>query len=388
MSITFVSSRSGLNTAIERLESAQQIAVDLEFDRNFYRYGFNLCLVQIYDGENCYLIDPLSNGLEIDELFPVLEHPGREKVVFAFGEDLRLLHSLGCFPKNIFDLDIATSLLGYPPSSLNTLLEEVLGVDTGKSSQKSNWFRRPLTSQQIGYAAQDVLHLFRLRDLLTEQAEEKQITSWIAEENSDWDQLDFSEMDNTESLKEKDKKDLNEVEWHIFKALISYRDELAKKSNKPAFQIFGKNVIYSIIREPSYLDNWTNAKGVFNRIKTAGTREKLCSIVREAEEEAAKNGLSSGSPARKAPDAEMLRRYRTEKQKVDRYRNKLFDPVKEEIKKEYGEQAASFIFSNRMIADLVTGRNGQMKEYKKELIIRYADDLKLDRDLVKEFTGS
>ncbi len=387
MTVNFIKNGDELKHTVQHLESNGQIALDLEFDRNFYRYGFNLCLMQIFDGEQCFLIDPLSKYVRIDELFPVLENPSIQKVVFAFGEDLRLLHSLGCFPKNIYDLDIATSLLGYPPSSLNTLLEDVLGVDTGKSSQKSNWFKRPLSNHQITYAAQDVLYLFQLRNMLHEQAHKKEIQAWIEEENAAWDQLDFSDLDTTEPIREKDMKDLSEVEWHIYKALICYREEIAEKSNKPAFQIFGKNIIYSIIREPSFLNNWKNTSGVFHRIKNDRHRDKIKSLVQNAEEEALSNGLSKKKPAKKPPTQEMLKEFRKEKQVINRYRSKLFDPVKEKIAEEYGEQAASYMFSNRTIADLVTGQNGSMKKYKQELLIRYARDLNLDLSVVKEFTG-
>jgi ribonuclease D len=386
MAVNFIRHGDELKDTVQRLESNGKIALDLEFDRNFYRYGFNLCLMQICNGEDCFLIDPLSRQVKIDELFPVLENPSIQKVVFAFGEDLRLLHSLGCFPKNIYDLDIATSLLGYPPTSLNALLEEVLGVDTGKSSQKSNWFKRPLSNQQKAYAAQDVLHLFRLKDILDEEAEKKKIHKWIEEENSDWDELDFSDLDTTEPIREKDMKDLNEVEWHMYKAIINYREDIAEKANKPAFQIFGKNIIYSIIREPSFLDNWKNAGGIFHRIKNDRHRNKIRSLLQKAEEEALSNGLRRDRPAKKSPTPEMLREFRKEKQTISRYRSKLFDPVKEKIAEEYGEQAAAYMFSNRTIADLVAGQNGSLKLYKQELLIRYARELNLDQDIVKEFT--
>jgi len=164
--VQIITHQEELESITENLSNVSRIAADLEFDKNYYRYGFNLCLVQLFDGENCYLVDPLSDDLNIKSIFPVLEDPEIEIITFAFGEDLRLLHSLGCFPKNIYDIDIATSLLNYEPGSLTKLLDEAIDVDTGKSSQTSNWFQRPLTDQQKKYAAHDVLHLFDLKDKL------------------------------------------------------------------------------------------------------------------------------------------------------------------------------------------------------------------------------
>ena len=85
-----------------QIQKVPFISVDLEFDKNRYRYGFNLCLIQIYDGSNTYLIDPLVDEIDLQPIFGIFENPDIIKIVFSFGEDLRLLHSLGCFPKKSF----------------------------------------------------------------------------------------------------------------------------------------------------------------------------------------------------------------------------------------------------------------------------------------------
>jgi ribonuclease D len=161
--IKLVINSAELKNCIDRLSSKAEIAFDLEFDKNYYRFGFNLCLIQIFDGETCYLIDPLSKKLNIIELFQVLENRFITKVCFSVDEDLRLLHSIGCFPANLYDTDIASRLLNYPAMSLTNLLMEILDVDPGESLQRSNWYNRPLTNKQINYAANDVLHLPELK---------------------------------------------------------------------------------------------------------------------------------------------------------------------------------------------------------------------------------
>ncbi|MCF6342040.1 MAG: ribonuclease D, partial [Bacteroidales bacterium] len=205
MQLKYITTSPELNESLNHLINVPSFAIDLEFDKNRYAYGFNLCLVQIYSGEYCYLIDPLAKDLDIGLLFPLLENEKIQKVVLSFGEDLRLLHSLGCFPKNLFDLALASRLLNHPPGSLAVLLGEVLQIGINKSSQNSNGLKRPLTEKQLNYAAKDVVHLLKLQSLLVDEAREKKVLSWIEEENAGLDKLSFADVENNNFIKNKDK---------------------------------------------------------------------------------------------------------------------------------------------------------------------------------------
>jgi ribonuclease D len=386
MPVQYIDRAGELESVTNKLSAAKQIAVDLEFDKNYYRYGFNLCLIQIYDGDTCYLIDPISKNLDIKTIYPVLEDDTIEKVTFAFGEDLRLLHSMRCFPKNIYDLDIASSLLNYPPASLVNLINDILGVDTGKSSQLSNWYNRPLTDQQIHYAAQDVLHLLDLKEVLIRQAKQKNISEWIAEENSAWDHLDYSDELNNGILKEKDKKDFNEVEWHIFSELMEYREKIAHNANKPSFQIIKKEYLMEVAKDSRTLMNWDNEKGIYRKIKNEKTKSDLIEIVKEARRQADEIGLSESEPAKKLLTPDEMKQYKKQQKRLREVKSAFFDPIKKKIEEEYGQETAVFLFSNRIISDLVNGENGYLENYKKELLAKYTDELNLNKDILERIT--
>ena len=384
MSVHFIDSDTELTRICEPLSEAPRLAIDLEFDRNFYRYGFNLCLMQIYDGQSCYLIDPLNRKLTIENIFPVIENPEIEKVTFAFGEDLRLLHSMGCFPRNIFDLDIATSLLNYPPSSLDTLLDEILGIDTEASSQRSNWFKRPLTSKQKRYAARDVLHLLDLQSHLLAEAEQKKISHWIEQENQVWDTLDYSDEDHNGAIREKDKKNLSEREWHIYKGLITIREEIAKSYNKPGFQIIPNKILKKIACNTHLADNFTEMNNIFRKIKTRKYRDKIKEVIASRVKEANELGLSNDKPAQKPLSKEEYRALQQKKNNVNRFKNRLFKPVKEKLNEEYGEQATTFMFSNRIIEQIVDGDVSELREYKIDLLKSASKDLNIDWNVLEE----
>lgn len=378
MIIKNVTTDNELSDFLNTVRDQSEISIDLEFDKNFHRYGFNLCLVQIYDGETSYLIDPLSNTLTIERIFPLLEDPDVQKIVFAFGEDLRLLHSLGCFPKNVYDLGIVTSLLDYPQASLTNYLSDILGIESAASSQKSNWFLRPLTEKQRIYAAEDVFFLPQLKHKLQQEAEEKGITHWIEQENNELVQQDYSDTDNNSLYKEKDKNGFSELEWHICLELLSFRESLAELHDKPPFQVFGKNVIEQLIKNPGIVSKWNSMRGIFGGVKNKRTQNKLEQILKESRLEAEELGLSESEPAYKKPSKEKMAEIREEQKKIRNAKQNFFDPVKELIERDYGKETATFLFSNRILADIVTGKNGKLLPYKKELLEKYANELGIE----------
>jgi len=383
--IELVTTNDALTRSIKHLQSKSEIAIDLEFDKNYYRYGFNLCLVQIFSGDICFLIDPLSEELEIETLFPVLENRDIQKICFSFDEDLRLLHSLGCFPKNLYDIGTASRLLNYPSTSLTNLLIDELSIDPGKSSQQSNWFKRPLSDRQKSYAANDVLHLLKLKDHIHQQAVSRDIQNWIEEENRSLDELDYSDLDHNQTIKEKDKQDLTEREWHLFKLLMHWRDKVAKKYQKPPFQIISNQILAQIAKDSRTLMDWLHMRGVFRMIQTEDVKTELIELLKEGSTEAEKLNLSDQRSAKKSLNKEEHRELIALKTEISKARKNIFDPIKQKIKEEMGEETAAFLLSNRIVEELVTGEYGNMLGYKKDFIIKCADELGMDTGELKKY---
>ncbi|MEX0720249.1 MAG: hypothetical protein WD059_06245 [Balneolaceae bacterium] len=377
MNIQYIADNKELEQCISHLNSCTEFSIDLEFDKNRYHYGFNICLMQIYTGEQCFLIDPLSENLDIQQIFPVLENPAIQKVVFAFGEDLRLLHSMGCFPKNIYDLDIVTSLLNYAPASLTNLLADIIKVEVGKSSQQSNWFRRPLSEQQKNYAANDVLYLLRLKEELLDHAHNANITEWISQENAVFDALDYSEEDHNSILKQKDKKDLSVYEWHLFTRLLEFIDSVAKKHNKPSYQIVDKKLVDEIVRNPKMLNDWDNLKGIYRKLKNNHFKKKISRVLEESISEAEHQNLSKTEKADKPLSKEEYLALREEQRRIGKIKNEIFMPIQQRIVEDHGVNVKSFILSNRQMKELISG-DVLLPDYKKELFLKYAEELSLD----------
>ena len=377
MAFTYISTSGQLQKCITHLSEQSEIAIDLEFDKNRFRYGFNLCLMQIYADNTCYLIDPLSDELDISLIFPLLENPDILKVAFSFGEDIRLLHHIGCAPKGIYDLSFALALLDYQPTSLSNYLSEILGVDAGKSSQQSNWFTRPLSEDQLNYAAKDVLHLFDLKGKLDVELREKGISEWVNQENKAFEAAEYGDETHNEILKEKYKNGLNEVEWHIFSALMLFRDEQAKEMNRPPFHVIDRAYLQEISTNPSKLETWTSKSSTHKKLRNTSVQKEVEKIIQERLSEAKSLNLSKRKKAAKRLSQEEYQQYKQLQKKISEAKNEVFKPIQKLIENDYGKHARAFILSNRLIGELVEGDFSNFLPYKQRLIQNYARKLDL-----------
>lgn len=383
MTITYIREDQELQECIKHLSGKSEIAVDLEFDKNRFRYGFNLCLMQIASDEKCFLIDPIETELSIESVFPVLENEDITKVVFSFGEDIRLLHLIGCAPKNIYDLSIATSLLNYPPSSLANLLLEVSGVAVGKSSQQSNWFKRPLTEDQINYAAEDVIYLLNMKSVIQPSIREKEISEWIKQENLHFESANYNDINHNAFLKEKDKNGFSKYEWHIFTRLMEWRESIAEKMQRPSFIIIDKVFLSEVAQTPGKIHRWNSIKSIHRKLKTVDYVTKVNKVLTEAISEANDLGLSRIEKASKTLSREEYLDFKTEQNRINYIKQSVFKPIQGEISREYGEHTKTAILSNRLIKELITGKQENLLPYKKELFEKYAQKLELD---IKTYT--
>src|SRR5690554_365593 len=377
--IEYITSKEDFEKAIAVLSTKESIYIDLEFDKNHFRYGFNLCLMQIFDGEICYLIDPISD-IEINAIFPILENENIQIVCFAFNDDMRLLHHLGARPNNILDLAIATRLLDYDTLSLNNTLSIILDDESyavGKSSQqKSKWFQRPLTDQQKLYAAEDVLYLPLLRKELKKRIQEVHKEDWLAQEMTAFENYDWSNGAVVEYLTTKDRKQLSLREWIRFEKIMNYRETLAESLSRPTYKVLDKKIVFDLAKFPKKIDQWTSLRGIHPKFKNKETQAKVMELLAAAEQEISENkitmGQSSIPPLSKEERLEMSQR----RKRQQYFKESFFLPIKELVKNELGENLSNYFLSNRKITDIIN-KDQALLPYQKTIIINSAKQLNL-----------
>ena len=151
------------------LELGPVVAVDTETmglkpDRD------RLCLAQLSAGDgHCHLVRFAGDAYQAPNLVRLLADPAIEKVFHFARFDLAMLRRhLGVVCRPVYCTKIASKLARTYTDrhGLKDLCQELLGIDLSKQMQSSDWGAPELSPAQLSYAANDVLHLHRLRQRL------------------------------------------------------------------------------------------------------------------------------------------------------------------------------------------------------------------------------
>ena len=160
--IQYIDSPAELEHLCRELSRAPWIALDTEFMREKTYYP-RLCLIQVATTDLVACIDPLAVK-DLSALLDVIYDSGITIVMHAARQDLEILYHLrGTLPAPDFDTQIAALLLGLPDQTgYGNLVRELLGITLEKLHTRADWSARPLTRDQIKYAADDVIYLVEL----------------------------------------------------------------------------------------------------------------------------------------------------------------------------------------------------------------------------------
>ena len=127
-----------------------------------------LCLVQLSSGDgNAHLVH-FTNGYRAPNLMRLLTDPGVTKL-FHYGRfDIAMfIEHLGVVTAPVYCTKIASKLTRTYTDrhGLRDLCRDLLGIEISKQQQSSDWGAPELTEDQLAYAASDVLHLHRLKEV-------------------------------------------------------------------------------------------------------------------------------------------------------------------------------------------------------------------------------
>lgn len=286
-SYSWISSDKALNELLDTWEKSgvTSIAVDFEGEFNLHIYGEHLCLVQIFDEKEFYLIDPFS--VSADSLKRLFENPKLEKLWFACSSDANLLWKKYAIRlTNVYDLAVEKEILGL--SGNLATLEALFNLNNSESvnkkkKQKSNWLVRPLPEEQIEYALSDVAYLFKIKKELNRMSAELQKTQDVAcamknAVNIKMEYaLGYTKLPGYKRMRKEQKIKAK----HLFLA----REKLAQDLNKPPFQILDKHVVADLSSKVLITEEML-CKMINN--KNASLKRKLIHLLLEAEKAAVK----------------------------------------------------------------------------------------------------
>jgi ribonuclease D len=378
MTIHYLTAPAELPAACAHLRNCPLLGVDLEFDDMRYRYGRHLGLVQIFDGTDAWLIDPVTIP-DLTELLAVFADPAIVKVFHSCKSDILLLDELyQARVPNIVDTSILAQLLGEADNqiSLGRLIQQELGLEVDKGEQKSNWLKRPLTDSQLEYAANDVIYLFELKTRLETKLVTLGRLDWAHQENAFLDTVRHH-RDPEPWAKLGGKLRIEPHEQALFRAIWTIRDDAARELDRPPYQLFDNKFFVDFIRHtPRTAEEWAHVKGTHAALRRSPYLERLAA-------------LSPGKWTAPDPETRTTRprgfkwRMSAEKTRLVEEREAQLMTLKSAIAARYGQNMANLVLSNKTMTEIVEfGADAVLRPWQQAILqevepeangIRYAD---------------
>lgn len=377
--IIYVHTPAGLAAAVEDLQKAPRLSLDLEFDRNRFHYGITLCLVQVATENTCYIIDPLALKQQLQRLFVLFEDSKIQKIIHSSDEDVRILKYYGCNLTNLYDTSLAVRLLNYEQFSLGYLLQDKLGLEVDKKLQKSNWHARPLTEAHLRYAASDVIYLQTIKGLIDEELQAKDLVQWHEEEcrfllskaqplTPDEEGEDGLSLDGFFGR-------LSPARQYLYQKLWSFRDQYAKNLDSPPGMLVSAKSLKLIVQQSEEeFEQWYALRLQERGQRSVEFTKTLGRLWPAYWKEADEQGLSDKVSYSRVSAEEIQRR--------NRIKMEVFKPIQDRLAAKYGVFAVRYFFSMRLIEDLVAGHlhlsDWKICSKRLEAIETAAAELKID----------
>ncbi|MBI2234109.1 MAG: ribonuclease D [Micavibrio aeruginosavorus] len=151
------------------LSFGPSVAVDTEA-MGLNNHRDRLCLIQLSAGDgNAHLVQFARGEYDAPNLKKLLADPGVTKIFHYARFDYAILkHYLGVSCTPLYCTKIASTLARTytDKHNLRELCRELLGIELNKQQQSSDWGAADINDEQKLYAANDVLHLHRIKEKL------------------------------------------------------------------------------------------------------------------------------------------------------------------------------------------------------------------------------
>jgi len=260
----YIDTPEALTEFCTALKGSEWIALDTEFIREKTYYS-KLCLVQIGVPGRCACIDPLALD-SLEPLYELLFDTSIIKVLHACSQDQEIFANLaGKVPAPIFDTQMAAPLLGLAEQiGYGNFIKETLGVSLEKAHARADWSRRPLSSEQLEYAADDVRYLVEaypgVRDRLAAQGR----LAWLDAEFAPYEQLERYQSDPPNAWKRiRGLEKLRPKALSIIQHLATWREQRAQEKDLPRNWVIKDEIMIDIARlAPQKLDALSSIRGM------------------------------------------------------------------------------------------------------------------------------
>jgi ribonuclease D len=283
-----VSTAEGLSEVIAALRDEPAYALDTEFHRE-KTYFPKLALVQISWAGDLVLLDPLAVDLAP---FAEILDSDTIAVLHAADQDLEILELVcGTIPRRLFDTQVAAGFVGMSTPSLASLYERMVDVRVGKADRLTDWLQRPLTRDQLVYAANDVLHLLEVRDLLCRDLESRGRLEWALDECEIQRTRGRGQRDPDEAWRKiKEARQLKGQARSVARAVAAWRERRAASLDIPVRYVLSDIAVVGIAqRPPRNKGDLERIRGFDRGLREDAQKDLLLAVARGIDEPAPKS---------------------------------------------------------------------------------------------------
>jgi len=380
--LVMVEDADTLARAAEALSEAPAIGVDTEGD-SFFSYREKVCLLQISDLHTDYIIDPLAVS-DLSPLAPIMADPDVVKIFHGADYDVVCMKRDFDFEiRNLFDTMLASQLCNLPKVGLADIIGQFFGHEIEKKYQRHDWGKRPLYPEHVNYARGDSHWLPALRTILMRRLEDVGRTHILEEECEILEERTWTPrpFDPDDFYSMKGARGLSDETFKVLRHLYVYRDEQARKADRPVFKTISDRDLISIAKaaptSQGELDKAISGRtglkrrfgsGIIAAIQAANDDESPLPK-RQKKKKASKKppGRLRGKAADRAFD--MLKSWRNGKMKADPnlpHAALISNGTLKDIVRAKPESLAE-------LRDVEGVRNWQVDEYGKEVVALLAD---------------
>jgi len=283
MTIEYIDKPEQLPELCNKIQQAPWIALDTEFLREKTYYPI-FCLLQIATPDWVVCVDPIALS-DLSELFSVINDPKIVKVLHSCRQDLEIFYQItGEVTYPVFDTQIAAPLLGFQENpGYAMLVSNFLNVNLSKAHTRTDWSVRPLSQDQIQYAADDVIYLCKIYTKMCEQLAELDRLDWL---DKDFEALKNKELYQISPinawLKVKGRKRLTGKQLSIVQVLTEWRERTAQAENRPKNWLVRDDLMLELAKlQPSTVEELAKIRSINERsVKRYG--RVICKLIDEA----------------------------------------------------------------------------------------------------------
>ena len=281
--IQYIDTPEQLAKLCEQIKKETWLALDTEFLREKTYYP-KFCLLQIATPEWVACVDPIALP-KLDVLFEAIYNPAIVKVFHSCRQDLEIFFQwTGQLPSPIFDTQVAAPLLGFQDNpGYAMLVSSLLSVNLNKAHTRADWSKRPLTEAELEYAADDVIYLCQIYQIMVQKL--------TALGRIDWLKNDFAELTNPVLytvdpekawFKIKGKNKLTGKQLSIIQTLAEWREKTAQAEDRPKSWLLRDELLFDLAKlQPETVPELGNVRGINERAVNRYGKE-LCQLITAA----------------------------------------------------------------------------------------------------------